>query len=56
MERLGDISTGKVRSVHPLCHGLRSDQVTRNWAGKNVSPKEEVIRGALKYSWAEGSS
>ncbi|KAJ2933450.1 hypothetical protein H1R20_g3618, partial [Candolleomyces eurysporus] len=26
------------------------------WKGKNVSPREERIRGALKYSWAEGSS
>ncbi|KAJ3539715.1 hypothetical protein NMY22_g4610 [Coprinellus aureogranulatus] len=26
------------------------------WKGKNVSPKEEVIRGGLKYNWAEGSS
>ncbi|EAU84608.1 hypothetical protein CC1G_00127 [Coprinopsis cinerea okayama7 len=26
------------------------------WKGKQVSPKEEVIRGGLKYSWKEGSS
>ncbi|TEB35380.1 hypothetical protein FA13DRAFT_1788029 [Coprinellus micaceus] len=26
------------------------------WKGKNVSPKEEIIRGGLKYTWTEGSS
>ncbi|KAF9057435.1 hypothetical protein BJ165DRAFT_1420374 [Panaeolus papilionaceus] len=26
------------------------------WKGKLVSPREELIRGALKYSWKEGHS
>ncbi|PFH52619.1 hypothetical protein AMATHDRAFT_189316 [Amanita thiersii Skay4041] len=26
------------------------------WKGKLVSPHEEVIRGGLKYTWAEGRS
>ncbi|EIN10466.1 hypothetical protein PUNSTDRAFT_65413 [Punctularia strigosozonata HHB-11173 SS5] len=26
------------------------------WKGKQVSPREERIRGGLKYQWAEGSS
>jgi hypothetical protein len=54
MERLGGISTGRVRPGLLLLMS-RLTALTLG-SGKNVSPRQEPIRGGLKYSWAEGSS
>ena len=49
-ERHGESSTGRVRiDVVFFYPGLTS-------AGVPVSEKEELISGALKYSWKEGKS
>lgn len=55
MVKHGGSYTGKVRRLH-LGQHLVSDLCFVPSKGKLVSPREERIRGALKYAWRDGPS
>ena len=57
MGRLGENSIGEVRFHCTLTKSLfLSSNAPLLFSGSCVSPREEQIRGSLKYSWKEGRS
>jgi hypothetical protein len=54
MEKSGVYCIGKASFIR--CSDVERVLMSLMFSGKLVSPRDEEIRGGLKYTWAEGRS